>query len=499
MFLNAKKMMNTPNIIISTVMWEFFSVFGMRALLVLYLTQKLNFSDENAFNIYAAYISLIWVSPLIGGWLVDQYLDFKKGVYLGSFLIILGHITLALPNEMALFVGLSLIICGIGFFKTSSICLLGDYYKTNPKKMTAGMTIYYVGGNIGATLAPIVCAYIEVLYGYALAFSVAGFGMILGLSIFYLFHKQLPSNLIDLNSKKNNFSISQLRLKQILGIVLSFIIVILAISWVIESNNTLYILSLVYLIAAIILFKKIKNIDIKVKKSLLNILFLTLVATFFWILDQQGGSSISLFILRNVQKAGIPTGAFQAINPLVIIIGGFLLAIFIQKKVKNAKKINEKTDFIKIIAGLLLLTFGYVIITWGAQMASFSGKVSFWMPVIALSFIGIAEIFIDPVILSKINREIPRELLGTVTAIYYLFVGALANFLSGKVANLSVIPDSIVQSNNLKLSASIYFSLFSQITLVGILAVGLLIIIFLLNRLKSVSIKTMNFAFLRKL
>jgi POT family proton-dependent oligopeptide transporter len=222
---------------------------------------------------------------------------------------------------------------------------------------------------------------------------------------------------------------------------------------------------------------------------------LTLVATFFWILDQQGGSSISLFILRNVQKSGIPTGAFQAINPLVIIIGGFLLAIFIQKKVK---KVNSKTDFIKITGGVVLLIFGYLIITWSAQIASFSGKVSFWMPVIALSFIGIAEIFIDPVILSKINREIPRELLGTVTAIYYLFVGALANFLSGKVANLSVIPNNIVQSNNLKLSASIYFNLFSQITLVGVLALSLLIIIFLLNRLNSISIKTINCAFLRK-
>ena len=124
-----------PGIIISTVMWEFFSIFGLRALLIFYLTQKLGFTDISADRLYAGYISLIWISPLIGGWIADRYLGFKNSVILGSLLIVIGHIIISMPIDYALYAGLSCLICGIGFFKTNAICLVGSFYQDEPQKL----------------------------------------------------------------------------------------------------------------------------------------------------------------------------------------------------------------------------------------------------------------------------------------------------------------------------------------------------------------------------
>ena len=186
MFKNIKEFYRGPGIIISTVMWEFFSVYGLRALLIFYLTQKLGFSDEKSFQIYASYITLIWLSPLIGSWIAENYLGFRNSVYLGCILIILGHIVISLPEKSSLYAGFALLIAGIGFFKTNAICLISTYYQKEPEKLSSSMILYYVGANIGATLGPIVCGYLQAYYGYQTAFAFAAFGMTFGLLILFL-------------------------------------------------------------------------------------------------------------------------------------------------------------------------------------------------------------------------------------------------------------------------------------------------------------------------
>ncbi len=451
-----KEFCKGPGIVITTVMWEFFSLFGMRALLVLYLTQKIGFSDQHAFQIYAGYISLIWISPLVGGWLVDQYLGYKRGIYLGCILIIIGHIVLSFPEVNSLYIGLSIIITGIGFFKTSSICLIGRFYRQQPEKMSFAMVLYYVGGNIGATIAPIICAFLQEEYSYSLAFAAAAFGMFLGLTVFWLGRHQLPQDDIPwIKSKIQN--------KTLLFCLAVFILTILFITWLLKSGYVGYMLILIYIIAIAGLWKKIKNLTPQQKKDLMIIIGVTLCAMFFWILDQQGSSSISLFILRNINREGIPTGAFQAINPFIIIVFGLILSVILAKRAKK----NAPHSLAKIILGISLLTLGYGFITWGAKIATLYGKGPLWSPIISLTLMGMAELFIDPVILSKINRDVPNQLLGRVTAVYYLFVGALANYLSGLVADLSTIPKSISESKNLIQSSHIYLHVFSQITWVS--------------------------------
>jgi POT family proton-dependent oligopeptide transporter len=458
MLQTIKEFSKGPGILISTIMWEYFSIYGLRALLIYYLTQHLSFTDANADQLYAGFISLIWVSPLLGGWLADKYLGFKACVISGCVLIILGNVAISLPYMDSVYLGLSLLICGIGFFKTNSICLIGSYYKDQPEKLPSIMTLYYVGGNIGATLAPLICAYTQKYYGYSIALSMAAFGMALGLTTLLIARKRLSG----VGGVPASATINTQKIMYILAGLAVFAI---SLCFVLKYNATAYVLVIAIGITIFNLTKVTKNLTSQTKRKLLAIGGLTIAAVFFWILDQQGGSSISLFIARNVKLDGIPPALFQSINPFIIIVAGLVLSYWLSGKVKNAS-LSSMT--MRVCAGIVLVTIGYAVLTFSAMYAEKLGLAPMWGIVASLSLIGAAELFIDPVLLAGVSSTAPQSSVGSFMAVYYLFSGALANFLSGKVASLSAVPDSIVHSKNLTLSAKVYAGVFTGITWTGV-------------------------------
>ena len=172
--------------LIAIQMWEYFSYYGMRSLLILFLTQKLLMSDEHAYALYGAYTSLVYVTPILGGYLADRYLGNYWSVVIGALLMVAGHAVLSIPSDdhITLYSALTLIICGYGFFKTNSSCLLGELYKGHESARDSGFSISYIGGNIGAALAPMLCGYAASRWGWHIGFGLAGIGMFLGLIIF---------------------------------------------------------------------------------------------------------------------------------------------------------------------------------------------------------------------------------------------------------------------------------------------------------------------------
>ena len=458
MLQTIKDFSKGPGILISTVMWEFFSIYGLRALLIFYLTQKLSFSDQSADQLFAAYISLIWVTPLIGGWLADKYLGFKNSVILGSLLIIAGHICISVAIPNALYIGLSLLICGIGFFKTNAICLVGSYYRNQPEKMPSMMTLYYVGANIGATLAPILCAYLQKECGYTAAFMAAAVGMAIGLWVLLLGRKRLAG----IGEAPTPQAIN-VRLIVIIGALT--IVAVFGFSYVLKYNMVSYVLVAALLMAVFNARGAIKTMRKETKRQLLKLFGLTLGATFFWVLDQQGGSSISLFISRNVALGGIPAAAFQSINPFMIIIVGVMVAVGLSWRKKTTKEANVPA---RVCLGVALLSCGFVVLSLCAVAAKQAGLAPMSGIVLSLALMGAAEIFIDPVMLARIGQTVPKATLGRFTAIYCLFVGAIANYISGKVAGLSALPNSVVASKNLIASARVYATTFTEIAWVGV-------------------------------
>src|SRR3954470_2466909 len=164
--------------------WERFSFYGMRALLVLYLTKSFLFSDNTAYLIYGSYTALVYTTPVIGGLLADRLLGFRKAVLLGGILMALGHFAMAVQNLQVFYLALALLICGNGFFKPNISSLVGRLYGADDPRRDSAFTIFYMGINLGAFLAPIACGYFGERLGWHWGFGLAGIGMLLGLFVF---------------------------------------------------------------------------------------------------------------------------------------------------------------------------------------------------------------------------------------------------------------------------------------------------------------------------
>ena len=167
-----------------TETWERFSFYGMKALLVFYLTKAFLFSDQAAYAIYGSYTALVYATPVLGGLLADRLLGFRKAVLIGGVLMALGHFAMAVQNLQVFYVALALLICGNGFFKPNISSLVGRLYETDDPRRDSAFTIFYMGINLGAFLAPIACGYLGERLGWHWGFGLAGIGMLLGLFVF---------------------------------------------------------------------------------------------------------------------------------------------------------------------------------------------------------------------------------------------------------------------------------------------------------------------------
>jgi len=167
-------------------LWERFSFYGMRALLMLYMIESMKYPDSKAYAIYGAYGSLVYATPLLGGLIADRLIGNRAAILLGGLLMALGHFVMAFPNETTFYCALALLILGNGFFKPNVSSLVGKLYRDGDPRRDAGFTIFYMGINLGAFLAPICCSFAKAKFGYHVGFGLAGVGMVIGLVLFYL-------------------------------------------------------------------------------------------------------------------------------------------------------------------------------------------------------------------------------------------------------------------------------------------------------------------------
>ncbi|HVE77247.1 MAG TPA: peptide MFS transporter, partial [Gemmatimonadaceae bacterium] len=165
-------------------MWERFSFYGMRALLVLYLVNAIGWSDGDASRLYGTYAGLVWLTPLIGGYLADRLLGTRRSLVIGALVIALGHFLLALQSMTMFYAGLACVIVGTGFFKPNVSTMVGQIYREGDPRRDAGFTIYYMGINTGAFLAPLVCGWLGQRVGWHYGFGAAGVGMLVGLAVY---------------------------------------------------------------------------------------------------------------------------------------------------------------------------------------------------------------------------------------------------------------------------------------------------------------------------
>lgn len=469
-------------------MWERFCYYGMRGLLVLYLTKSLFQGDEQAFAVYAAYTALVYMAPVLGGRIADNILGYRIAVMLGAILMAIGEFMILGGNETWLYIGMGAIIVGNGYFKANISSLVGKLYKANDPRRDSGFTLFYIGINIGALLATLVVVWVGERFGFKYGFGLAGIGMLLGLIIFWAgrkFFKDIsnPPNPEKLHSKVFG-PFTQLHTT----IILSFL-AIPALYFLIIYNSVIGILLIfTFLYIGYTLIKEgIKGGKI-LRDRMIIFIILCLFNIVFWALFEQAGSSLTLFADRSVDRNvfGIfemTAGQTQFFNPLFIILMGSLFSvIWVKLSERNMNpNIPAKFGF-----GIILLGIGYLITYFGNFIHNDAFLVPLWIIIGIYFFHTVGELFISPIGLSMVTKLAPERMSGTLMGAWFLsFSGS--NFLAGQLAKLTgansnkaaelgeVIPAALPSAAE---SLSRYIDVY---TVFGLIAVGVGIVVVIIS------------------
>ncbi len=419
-------------------LWERFSFYGMRALLVLYMVNEIFEAFANrdtvAAIVYSSYGSLVYASPLIGGKIADQLLGYRRSIILGGVFMAIGHFVLAIENNTAFFLALAFIIVGNGFFKPNISTFVGALYPPNDTRKDSGFTIFHMGINVGAFLSPILCGWLGANYGWHYGFGLAGVGMVIGLLVFYQGIKAgvfmqfgLAPETSKLNEKK-----AGLKIKYWVW-VLSFLsvpviaILLSSYHYIAEGASFLGKVTIVNLIfyglsIGILgyLGWVMMQLSAKERKQLAVAIFLTVFMTLFWGFHELSGNIITLFSDRNVILnfwIFDNAASTNALNPLFII----LLAIPISALwVKLSKlRINPRTPY-KFAMGLALLGVGFYILFLSRNFANAEGMVPFIFLVAMYLCISLGELLTYPVGLSKITDLSPKAIVAFMMGVWFL-------------------------------------------------------------------------------
>ena len=308
-------------------MWERFSYYGMRALLIFYLTKHWLFSDEDSGVIYGAYTALVYITPVLGGYLADRYLGQRKAVTYGAVLLTFGHFLMGFEGSGGqdaaslniFWLALAFIIVGSGFLKANISVIVGQLYPRTDVRRDGAYTIFYMGINLGAALGALLCGYLGGTYGWSYGFGAAGVGMLFGLIVFIVFKPLLlgrgePSNPEALN-------------KPVLGVKLEWLLylvglVAVVICWWLVQNQAV-VGTLLGIAGAVlvsyVLWTAVRKLEPHDRDRIFAAMFLIIGSILFWALFEQAGSSLNLFTDRHVDRAGVPASVFQSWNAIYIV------------------------------------------------------------------------------------------------------------------------------------------------------------------------------------
>jgi len=447
-------------------LWERFSFYGMRSLLTLYMVKELLYSDERAYGVYGAYGALVYSTPVLGGLIADKVLGHRKAIFLGAVIMALGHFTMALDTEPTFYVALSLLIIGNGFFKPNISSLLGKLYTEGDPRRDSGFTIFYMGINIGALLAPLLCGALGEIYGWHYGFGLAGIGMLSGLVVFRIGEKRLGKKGLPPHPER-------LSKKIFAGISAQYWVILASLAGIpffsilVLQNQVMS--GFLAILGAIILgtlFLTAFKSGREERDRIFVILILTFFSTLFWSFFEQAGSSLTLFTERNVDRMvfgwQVPASLFQSVNPFFIII---LAVSFSSLWVFLNKRGREPSTPLKFSLGLIQLGLGFGVFVVGAGFAGRGGIVPLAFLILGYFLQTTGELCLSPVGLSMVTKLAPGKIVGFVMGTWFLS-SAFAHHFAGLIAKMTASPHPGIEAASHTSLAS-YTHVFGQIALVA--------------------------------
>jgi len=446
-------------VLFATEFWERFSYYGMRAIFVLFMTKMLLLDKSLASNIYGSYTGLVYLTPLIGGYVADRYWGNRKSIFVGGALMAIGQFLMFISATFAhsedkglaitmMWTGLAFLIFGNGFFKPNISTMVGQLYEDHDTRKDAAYTIFYMGINAGAFFAPLLCGYLGENVDFKWGFLAAGLGMIVSLIIFYVTKNKYvvspngaqlgvgPNKVADVSangSKEASFSPLQL-LILFGGIAVTF-------STIYFGFGVDFWGSLIYGMTLVGPFVIITDKSLtKVEKDRLWVIILIMMfVIFFWMCFEQAGASLTFFAEEQTNRTifgwTMPASYFQSFNAGFIII---LAPIISAMWVKLAKRGISPAAPYKQSLGLAFLAVGFLLIAMGSKAIPVTGASIFFLT--GLYFLHtIGELFLSPIGLSMVNKLTPARFTSLMMGIWFLAI-ATGNKLAGTMSSL--YPDS---------------------------------------------------------
>ncbi len=379
-------------ILFFTEMWERFSYYGMRAILVLYLVQTttdanpgLGWSNGEALALYGWYTMLVYVASIPGGWIADKFIGQKKSVLYGGILLVAGHSILAVEQLWAFYTGLGLIVAGVGMLKPNISTMVGGLYRQGDIRRDKGFTIFYIGINVGAFLSSLIVGYVGEVHGWHYGFGLAGIGMALGLLQYLVGQKYLKHVGNFLGTSENQVDKDAM-------------------------NKPLT----------------------KIEKDRVIVLFISfLLVIVFWGAFEQAGGLMNIYAKEKTNRMlmgwEIPASWFQSLNAMFIIFLGTSVAAYWAKKKLKGK---VATSLYKMIIGLIIMGTGFFFMSAASSQFESQGSSAMYWLVLAYLFHTVGELCISPVALSYITKLAPLKYGSLMMGIYFAMTG-FGNKLAG--------------------------------------------------------------------
>ncbi len=422
-------------------MWERFSYYGMRALLIFYLTKHWLFSDEKSGVIYGAYTALVYITPVLGGYLADRYLGQRKAVTYGAVLLTFGHFLMGFEGSggqdaaslNVFWLALAFIIVGSGFLKANISVIVGQLYARTDVRRDGAYTIFYVGINLGAAIGALLCGYLGETYGWSYGFGAAGFGMLAGLIVFIAFKPLLLGRGEPSDPAKLASTVGGIKLEWLIYLV--GLVAVIVCWWLVQNQAIVGTLLGVAgaALVAYVLFTAVVKLPPQDRDRIFAAMTLIFGSILFWALFEQAGSSLNLFTDRHVDRniLGMEAKAsmFQSINAIYIVLLG---PIFAALWVWMGRKGIEPSAPAKFGLGVIQLGLGFLVLVAGA--AAGDGTM---VPVIFIFLIYLlhttGELCLSPVGLSAMNRLAPAHMASLIMGTWF-FASATGNFAAGLIA-----------------------------------------------------------------
>ena len=462
-----------------TELWERFSYYGMRGLLVLFMVDAvekggMGLNDRTASSIYGLYTAFVYLAALPGGWIADRLIGAQRAVWIGGLIIAAGHFTLAIPSTKAFFLGLILVVIGTGFLKPNISSIVGQLYPEGGSMRDAGFTIFYMGINIGAFLGPLICSYLGEQVNWHLGFGAAGIGMLFGVAQYKFSAVRLGDaglHAFKSQDQLNAAGFDKAWYLVIAGFIVVGTMVILGLGELITfdaltlAQNTTYVIVGIAFAFFIYVFA-FGNLTPDERSQTLVIVILFVTSAVFWSGFEQAGSSLNLFADRYTDRMlfsfEVPAGWFQSLNPFYIVV---LAPIFAAAWVKLARRQLDPSMPAKFALGLIILGLGFLIMVAAAKLVVAGNQAAPYWLILTYLLHTMGELCLSPVGLSSVTKLAPKRFVGQMMGIWFLAT-SLGNLIAGLLAGrfnpetLNEMPGLFMQIVVISVGSGVFLLLF---------------------------------------